>query len=123
MGQKVHADTSWLIAFFDSEDKYHSKAVREFEELTVLPSISAITLAELLVNFDGKDFPVTRDEIESALTNVIEVTKDIAILAAQIRSSNRVTLGDALIIATALHTKSKLLTFDQSMKVVYERTK
>lgn len=123
MGSKVHADTSWLIALFDSEDVNHGRAVREFEELTVLPTISAITLAEIMINFDGRDFPVTKIQLQEALPQVVDISSDIAILAAQLKSTSKVNLGDATIIATALKTKSDLLTFDKSMKALYERNK
>ena len=55
MGQKSHADTSWLIALFNPDDSHHSQALRELEELTSPPSLSALALAELLVDFDKSD--------------------------------------------------------------------
>ena len=55
MGEKTHADTSWLVALFDSEDTHHNRALKELDELKSPPSVSAIALAELLVNFEKSD--------------------------------------------------------------------
>jgi predicted nucleic acid-binding protein len=123
VGQKNHADTSWLIALFDNEDEHHKKALREFEELTSAPSVSALTYAELLVGFENSDLPTSPEELRKSIPQIITLDADIAILAAKIRASNKIALADAIIIATALIEKAALLTFDKSMKVVYERIK
>jgi predicted nucleic acid-binding protein len=123
VGQKNHADTSWLIALFDNEDEHHKKALREFEELTSAPSVSALTYAELLVGFENSDLPTSPEELRKSLPQIITLDADIATLAAKIRASNKIALADAIIIATALNEKAALLTFDKSMKVVYERIK
>jgi predicted nucleic acid-binding protein len=123
VGQKNHADTSWLIALFDNEDEHHKKALREFEELTSAPSVSALAYAELLVGFENSDLPTSPEELRKSLPQIITLDADIAILAAKIRASNKIALADAIIIATALIEKAALLTFDKSMKVVYERIK
>lgn len=126
MGQKSHADTSWLIALFDDQDSHHSKALRELEELTSAPSISAIALAELLVNFESSeaiDFSATYNSLKSSVSSVIAMNENIAVKAAEIRSKNKVTLGDAVVIASALSDRAQLLTFDKNMRTVYERVK
>jgi predicted nucleic acid-binding protein len=123
VGQKNHADTSWLIALFDNEDEHHKKALREFEELTSAPSVSALAYAELLVGFENSDLPTSPEELRKSLPQIITLDADIGTLAAKIRASNKIALADAIIIATALNEKAALLTFDKSMKVVYERIK
>jgi predicted nucleic acid-binding protein len=123
VGQKSHADTSWLIALFDNEDENHKKALREFEELASAPSVSALAYAELLVGFESNDSPTTPEELRIALPQILPVDIDVATRAAQIRSSNKIALADAIIIATAIHENAKLLTFDKTMKGVYERIK
>ena len=126
MGQKTHADTSWLIALFDSEDPHHARALKELDELKSPPSISAIALAELLVDFENSDLvdvQVTLAQIQRIFTNIIDVDVRVATRAAHIRSQNKITLGDSLIIASALLENSSLLTFDKNMKAVHERIK
>lgn len=126
MGQKSHADTSWLIALLNPEDAHHTRALKELDELNSAPSVSAFAFAELLVNFElneAVDFESTLTTLKSSLNSIINLDSDIAIKSAQIRSNNKITLGDAIIIATALSEKSKLLTFDKNMRSVYERIK
>ena len=126
MGLKSHADTSWLIALLNPLDISHKLAVRQLEELNAPASISTFVLAELMVSFEKSDIgsiPVTLREIEKSFSPIVELSKDIAISAAKIRSSSKITLGDAIVIASALDQDSELLTFDKNMKAVYERNK
>lgn len=126
MGRKSHADTSWLIALLNPLDISHKLAVRQLEELNATASISTFVLAELMVSFEKSDIgsiPVTLREIEKSFSPIVELSKEIAISAAKIRSSSKITLGDAIVIASALDQNSELLTFDKNMKAVYERNK
>ena len=126
MGRKSHADTSWLIALLNPVDVSHKLALRQLEELNAPASISTFVLAELMVSFEKSDIgsiPVTLQEIEKSFSPIVELSKEIAISAAKIRSSSKITLGDAIVIASALDQNSDLLTFDKNMKAVYERIK
>ena len=126
MGRKSHADTSWLIALLNPVDVSHKLALRQLEELNAPASISTFVLAELMVSFEKSDIgsiPVTLREIEKSFSPIVELSKEIAISAAKIRSSSKITLGDAIVIASALDQDSELLTFDKNMKAVYERNK
>ena len=126
MGRKSHADTSWLIALLNPLDISHKLAMRQLEELNAPASISTFVLAELMVSFEKSDIgsiPVTLREIEKSFSPIVELSKEIAISAAKIRSSSKITLGDAIVIASALDQNSELLTFDKNMKAVYERIK
>lgn len=126
MGRKSHADTSWLIALLNPVDVSHKLALRQLEELNAPASISTFVLAELMVSFEKSDIgsiPVTLQEIEKSFSPIVELSKEIAISAAKIRSSSKITLGEAIIIASALDQNSDLLTFDKNMKAVYERNK
>ena len=126
MGRKSHADTSWLIALLNPIDISHKLALRQLEELNAPASISTFVLAELMVSFEKSDIgsiPVTLQEIEKSFSPIVELSKEIAISAAKIRSSSKITLGDAIVIASALEQNSDLLTFDKNMKAVYERNK
>ena len=126
MGQKSHADTSWLIALFNPEDSHHKQALRELEELNSAPAMSSLVLAELLVDFESSDsgsISGTLDQIQKSFSSISSVTIEIAVRAAQIRSEQKVSLSDAIVIATAIEEKAILLTFDKSMKAVHERIK
>ncbi len=88
-------------------------------------NISAITQAETLVapmRMSDAHFHMTSKLITDRFT-ILDVNSEIAQRAAQIRSKNKITLVDAIIIATALHHKQELYTFDRLMKAVYDKTK
>ena len=126
MGQKSHADTSWLIALFNPEDSHHKQALRELEELNSAPAMSSLVLAELLVDFESSDsgsVSGTLQQIQKSFSTICSVTLEIAVRAAEIRSTQKVSLTDAIVIATALEEQSHLLTFDRNMKAAYERVK
>ena len=126
MGQKSHADTSWLIALFNPEDSHHKQALRELEELNSAPAMSSLVLAELLVDFESSDsgsVSGTLQQIQKSFSTIYSVTLEIAVRAAEIRSTQKVSLTDAIVIATALEEQSHLLTFDRNMKAAYERIK
>ena len=126
MGQKSHADTSWLIALFNPEDSHHKQALRELEELNSAPAMSSLVLAELLVDFESSDsgsVSGTLQQIQKSFSTIYSVTVEIAVRAAEIRSTQKVSLTDAIVIATALEEQSHLLTFDRNMKAAYERIK
>ena len=126
MGQKSHADTSWLIALFNPEDSHHKQALRELEELNSAPAMSSLVLAELLVDFESSDLGSvsgTLQQIQKSFSTIYSVTVEIAVRAAEIRSTQKVSLADAIVIATALEEQSHILTFDKNMKAAYERIK
>lgn len=126
MGEKSHADTSWLIALFNPEDSHHKQALRELEELNSAPAMSSLVLAELLVDFESSDsgsVSGTLNQIQKSFSSITSVTAEIAVRAAEIRSMQKVSLADAIVIATTIENNARLLTFDKSMKMVYERIK
>jgi predicted nucleic acid-binding protein len=126
VGSKSHADTSWLIALFNPEDAHHKQALRELEELNSAPAMSSLVFAELLVDFESSDsgsVSGTLNQIQKSFSAISSVTAEIAVRAAEIRSMQKVSLTDAIVIATALEEESLLLTFDRNMKAVYERIK
>jgi predicted nucleic acid-binding protein len=126
VGEKSHADTSWLIALFNPEDAHHKQALRELEELNSAPAMNSLVLAELLVDFESSDsgsVSGTLHQIQKSFSAISSVTVEITVRAAEIRSMQKVSLADAIVIATALEEESQLLTFDKNMKAVYERIK
>jgi len=115
-----------LIALFNPEDSHHKQALRELEELNSAPAMSSLVLAELLVDFESSDsgsVSGTLQQIQKSFSTICSVTLEIAVRAAEIRSTQKVSLTDAIVIATALEEQSHLLTFNRNMKAAYERIK
>jgi len=126
VGQKTHADTSWLVALFDSQDSHHLKALKQLDELNTAPSVSAFALAELLVDFEKSDLVdvnETLNQLTKVFSKTINLDTEVALRAAHIRSQNKITLGDSIIVASSIIDGADLLTFDKNMRVVYERVK
>ena len=126
MGQKTHADTSWLVALFDSQDSHHLKALKQLDELNTAPSVSAFALAELLVDFEKSDLVdvnETLNQLTKVFSKIINLDTEVAVHAAHIRSQYKITLGDSIIVASSIIDGADLLTFDKNMRVVYERVK
>jgi len=126
VGQKTHADTSWLVALFDSQDSHHLKALKQLDELNTAPSVSAFALAELLVDFEKSDLVdvnETLNQLTKVFSKIINLDTEVALRAAHIRSQNKITLGDSIIVASSIIDGADLLTFDKNMRVVYERVK
>ena len=116
-----HADSSWLIALLDGEDHHHQEAVSQLKELGSVPAMSAMALGEILSSFESRRR--VRFKKLSAGFEIVPVDAEIAAKAAEIRVENRIALGDAIIIASALIYDTELLTFDKKMQGVFERLK
>ncbi len=116
------ADSSWLIALLDSDDLHHGDAVAQFERLGIAPAISALALAELLSSFEIRRREKLK-RLSESFEPIIPVDAEIAAKGAEIRVEHRLSLGDAIIVASALVHDTELLTFDKKMKTVFERLK
>ena len=116
------ADSSWLIALLDPEDHHHSDAVAQFERLGIAPAISALALSELLSSFESRRRERFK-RFSQALQPVVPVDSEIAVKAAEIRVEHRLSISDAIIVASALIHDTELLTFDKKMQSVFERLK
>lgn len=114
------ADTSWLIALLDGADHHHAEAVAQFESLKIPPAVSALTIAEVLSRFPTRRSQRAK-KLKAAFPSILAVETAVAARAADIRVEYQVSLGEAIIIASALAEKQELLTFDQRMKAIYER--
>ena len=114
---KVVLDSSVLIALIDSKDIHHAVAVAAFEGESHRYLISAISLTETLTAPMKKDVATGEKilkSIKSAITEVIQVDEEIAVLAAKVRKGGAVGAPDALIIATATLANATLWTFDKA---------
>jgi predicted nucleic acid-binding protein len=87
------------------------------EEKIFTPSIA---LAEIKIRLarDGIDERQIRDILEfiSLRSIIIDATKEISLIATEVKLKFKLYLIDALIYALALSVKSKLLTADQHFK-------
>jgi|SRR5699024_5100187 len=109
-GNKIVADTSLLVNFFNGIDI--SKKVMQGQHLW----ISCITEIELL-SYSG----LTEDEenlIRSFLSacNIVDLHSSIRELAINIRKHQKLKVPDAIIAATSIYLDMPLVTMDSDFK-------
>lgn len=80
-----------------------------------------------LIHVSGRRSRRDGQRAEAALTapgNVVDVTRDIASPAAQLRATRQIKLPDALIPATAMHVAAdQIVTLDRSWSGVDSRVR
>jgi predicted nucleic acid-binding protein len=93
------------------------KKIVDSKEKIFTPSIA---LAEIKIRLarDGIDERQIRDTLEfiSLRSIIIDAIKEISLIAAEVKLKFKLYLIDALIYASVLSVKSKLLTADQHFK-------
>jgi predicted nucleic acid-binding protein len=115
-----HADSSWVIALINPEDRHHGDAVAQVETLVGAPSLSAFALSEVLCGVKNRRRAKYK-QLTEVFTPIVPIDDVIAMKAAEIRVEERISLGDSIIIASALIHDTELLTFDKKMQSVFER--
>ncbi len=113
----VVLDTSVLIALFRIDDPHHESAVKATSARNEY-SISAITLSEALISpfrINSQSGQKYRQLVSKSLHQIISVDEEIALLGAQIRAENKLSLPDALISATAYIKKAQLWSCDRDL--------
>jgi predicted nucleic acid-binding protein len=113
---RVILDSSVVIASLKSSDIHYLSARNAILAEDHEYGMSAVTVAEVLVEYaSSKFFEKVRDDLLNAIPNVYEMTTDIAVEAARIRSNRNLKLPDAIISATAIAADAELWTFDQKL--------
>ncbi|UFS59266.1 type II toxin-antitoxin system VapC family toxin [Subtercola endophyticus] len=110
-------DANVLIAFLDSTDVHHTRALHVLEQFVAVGySTSVLTLAEALV------YPTlagAQDRAFSALERielaVVPLDGTDALELARVRAQYHVRMPDAVALHAALSTRSTLATFDTSL--------
>ena len=113
----VVLDTSVLIALFRIDDPHHESAVKATSARNEY-SISAITLSEALISpfrINSQSGQKYYQLVSKTLHQIISVDEEIALLGAQIRADNKLSLPDALISATAYSKKAQLWSSDRDL--------
>lgn len=116
------ADSSWVIALIDPGDHHHPEAVAQFQEMMLSPALSAFALGEVLSGIQSRRREKSK-QIYKAFETIVPVDAEIASKGAEIRVEHGLSLGDAIIVASALVHDTELLSFDKKMQSVFERLK
>lgn len=121
---KVFVDTTIFVNLMNKEEGYEksSELLEEILKKKIDAFISVTTIAEILSLFyktDEKRAIIAKTYIESIFDeeNVIPILKDVAEAAGKIKAIYKTSLGDALIIASAIAVKcDHLVCLDAGMK-------
>jgi predicted nucleic acid-binding protein len=118
-------DTSIVIAALNRDDALHEaagKAVRAERDRHTL-AISALTYAELLVGPIRADgWALELVERFAAQVRIVDLSPDVARLAAELRAARGLKLPDAVIVATGLLHADVIVTADSRWKGIEKVT-
>ena len=127
MGQQVLLDSTVVIAALSKSDSLHTSALDLFGKITKSQSaISTISVSEILIrpsSVGQESVDLFLSGLNQLVNQIIPFQLDHALLAADLRAKNKIVLADAMIIATALISGRKLISFDRKMMGFYERIK
>lgn len=109
----IYSLDSWaVIAWLDNVEPAASHVERVMRQR---PFISTVNIAEVYYVIKRKHGEVAAQQVVGTLraqTMFINADETVSILAGQVKSENRMALGDAFAIATASLNDSTLLTGD-----------
>jgi predicted nucleic acid-binding protein len=118
-------DTSIVIAALNRDDGLHEaagQAVRAERDRHTL-AISALTYAELLVGPIRADgWALELVERFAAQVRIVDLSPDVARLAAELRAARGLKLPDAVIVATGLLHADVIVTADSRWKGIEKVT-
>ena len=127
MGQQVLLDSTVVIAALSKSDSLHSDAIDLFGKITPSQSaISTISVGEILIrpSAAGQESVAQFMKVLNRIVDqIIPLEFEHAKFSAEIRARYKTTFADALIIATAIISGRKLISFDRKMLGFYERIK
>ncbi len=109
-----------LIGALDRSDEHHRRARQMFvgwrrQRATAL--ISVVNLTEVLVApaQDGATLSAAREAVGALGISIHHPNEAVGVEAAKLRGRYPISLPDAYCIATAKHTASRLVSFDQEL--------
>ena len=127
MGQQVLLDSTVVISALSKSDSLHTSALDLFGKITKSQSaISTISVSEILIrpsSVGQESINLFLSGLNQLVSQIIPFQLDHALLAAELRAKNKIALADAMIVATALISGRKLISFDRKMMGFYERIK
>jgi predicted nucleic acid-binding protein len=119
-------DASVLIALLDKQDQGRSVARAAVDESRrdhdLLIPVTAFSESIVAPYRRSRRDGHRAEAALSALGSLVDVTRDIASRAAQLRATQEIKLPDALILATAMHVAAdQILTLDRRWRGVDSR--
>jgi predicted nucleic acid-binding protein len=115
---KIVVDSNVVIAYLDDENINHLEAVASLSAENIEIGISSLSMTESLIHAFRNSYEFAFRiviKIEALVSFVLDLTRDVAIMAAQLSAKFQLNLPDSIILATAEHNKLSLWTFDRRL--------
>ena len=124
---KTLVDTSVVIALGNQHDVHYQSAITDYNDRQKQQlRISVVTLSEALVipaRYGTNEFNQISRMLKLTFNDPLDVTNSIASSAVNIRAQSKISLPDALILATALEHEMDLWTFDKKLFEIFTARK
>lgn len=123
---KIVIDSNVVIAYLDDANSNHVEAFRSMSNPQIEVGVSALTMTECLIHAfrDSYEFALkVVIEIERFVSFILELNREIAILAAHLSAKFQLNLADSIILATEQHHELELWTFDKRLASKSARAK
>jgi predicted nucleic acid-binding protein len=118
LARLVLLDSSVFIALFHPEDKHHQVA-KELEKNGVRFIASTLSITEVMPRaIKNSIAPLISGALDLLVDEFVDITSEVAHLAAEFRAHKGLKTPDAIIAATAQIHKAELWTFDAKLAKV-----
>jgi predicted nucleic acid-binding protein len=111
-------DSSVIIAALNPKDKHHESAMNlDYEGYRILAS--SLSISEVMPQAISSNVANrVKSALEALINHFVDVDRDIAYRAAELRATTNLKTPDAIIAATAQIHKAELWTFDAKLAKV-----
>jgi predicted nucleic acid-binding protein len=124
MSRRVHLDANIILRFLRNDDPQQSQTAAELftraqtKELRLIVSpVIILEVFYVLAKVYAMPRPDAANVLDTLLSSGLVVCDDGGITLDALRrvTSNKISFGDAYLVATAAHAKEELVSFDKGM--------
>lgn len=126
MSRRIHLDANIILRFLRNDDPQQSQTAAELfkraqaKELRLIVSpVIVLEVFYVLAKSYALPRPEAANALETLLTSGFVTCEDggITLDALQRITNNKISFGDAYLVATAAHAKEELVSFDKGIAV------
>ena len=116
-------DTRFFVEHYYSRDRMVVKSTTEEIRQEKNKTISSIVIHEvyrLTLQKEGRQAAKLRTELMSKDFGILTVSRELAVVSAEIRQEHRIPMADSIIAATAIFLKAVCITDDPHISAIRE---
>ena len=126
MSRRVHVDANVILRFLRNDDPQQSQTAAELfkraqtmELRLVVSPVIVLEVFHVLARVYAMPRPDAADILDTLLSSGLAACEDGGVTLDALRriTSNKISFGDAYLVATAAHAKEELVSFDKGMAV------